>query len=87
MGHLNFNWGASNQDNLIYRLYENGVMVQDNIAELNFSLTMAGKNGEFIYFVTAYNNKTHLESLPSESITINFTVPAAPVGLTYGWAE
>ena len=67
-----------------YRLYEGGELAVDNIAEPNFSLTMDGKEyGDYSYYVTAVRNG--LESPPSNTVIVNFTLPEAPTNLQFGW--
>ena len=87
MAHLNFAWDHSAPNNLEYRLYEDGAMIQDNIAVLNFSLLMDSKPyNTYSYHVTAVDLTTGLESAPSGSVTVNFTIPAAPTGLSASFA-
>ncbi len=87
MAHLSFNWNHAAPANLEYRLYEDGAMVVDNIGELSFSLNMEGKQpNQYSYYVTAVDLTTRLESDPSNAVSINFTLPAAPTGLTVSFA-
>lgn len=68
---------------IVYRLYEDGQMIVDNIGEIEFSLLMTGKEHKaYSYYVTALDNTTKLESVPSNSVSVNFTLPAAPAGLS-----
>lgn len=63
-----------------FNLYENGEPEISDIGELNFSLLMEGKEyGDYNYHVTAVRNG--LESEPSNTVTVNFTMPAAPTNL------
>lgn len=87
MASIQFNWSETNPDsNITYRLYENGSEVVSDIIVLNFTLIMDGKSeGEYVYYVTAFDGATRLESVPSNSVTVNFTMPTAPTGLSVGW--
>lgn len=83
MASLNFTWDHDTQTDLTYCLYENGEKIVADIEVLNFSLIMDGKDvGEYQYYVTAVSTITKLESAPSAVLTVNFTRPAAPHGLT-----
>jgi hypothetical protein len=63
-----------------FRLYENSDLAVDEIGELNFSLLMDEKEfGDYEYYVTAVRNG--LESEPSNTVVVNFTMPAAPTNL------
>lgn len=67
-----------------FRLYENGVLAVDNIGERNLTLLMDGKTyGDYDYYVTSVRNG--IESAPSNTVTVNFTVPEAPTNLQFGW--
>lgn len=90
--HLNFTWQAdsSYEDGsaipsttpITYSLYEDGVKIVDNIADLSFSLLMTGKPSKvYNYSLTATDTLDHLESAPSEPVAISFIVPKPPVGL------
>jgi len=84
MSKLDFSWSYSdtNNPNVFFRLYENGVKAVDNIGDLKFTLLMDGKApGGYDYYVTAVSQTTLLESVPSNTVHINFTKPAAPTGL------
>ena len=88
MASLKFTWNDEYNDRpeITYNLYENNEKIVTDIAQLMFSLLMDGKDeGEYSYYVTAYDNLTKLESPPSNIISVNFTVPAAPTGLSVGW--
>ena len=88
MASLLFNWEDTNGNNpsITYNLYENDVQIVADIAVLNFTLIMdSHASGDYTYEVTAYDNDTKLESLRSDPVTINFTPPAAPAGLSVGW--
>ena len=83
MASLNFSWSHDAPADLTYNLYENGEKVVSDIDVLNFSLLMDGKDvGDYQYYVTAVSTVTKLESAPSAVLTVNFTRPAAPHGLT-----
>ncbi len=89
MASLSFSWRHDNPagSKITFNLYENGELAVDGIAQLQFSLLMDGKpHGEYSYYVTATDSKTKLESDPSESVSINFMVPASPDGFTASWA-
>ena len=64
---------------LYYRLYEDDVLVVDNILEPTFTLTNI-ENGTRVYTVTAVEGS--LESAKSEPQTLNFIPPLAPTGLS-----
>jgi len=65
-----------------FRLYEDGEMVLDNIGELNYSLLMEGKEYKsYDFWVTAVKSQYGIESEPSNTVTVNFTQPAAPTNL------
>lgn len=85
MAKLEFSWSYSDtvHPDVFFRLYENNDLAVDKIGELKFSLLMDGKaTGDYKYYVTAVDERTHLESLPSNTVAVNFTLPAAPAGLT-----
>ena len=88
MASLNFTWSSGNPDGspITYNLYEDGAKVVSDIAQLTFSLLMDGKDfGSYDYYVTSYDTTTKLESIPSETLTVNFTIPSAPTGLSVSW--
>lgn len=87
MASLQFNWSSTNpESNITYRLYEDGTEVVRDISTLNFTLLMDGKEGkDYVYYVTAYDIDTRLESTPSNAVTIPFTAPVAPTSLVAGW--
>lgn len=88
MASLLFNWSNPNTQPVTFNLYENGVQVVSDIGQLSFSLLMDGRpEGEYSYYVTAYDPSTKLESVPSETVTVNFIVPASPTGLSVGWED
>jgi len=90
MASLLFSWSSGNpgNNNITYNLYENGTKVVSDIAELQFSLMMGGKEyGDYSYYLTSYDTKTKLESIPSETLIVNFTAPVSPVGFTVSWTE
>ena len=86
MKSLQFNWSHETPDNLTYNLYQNGEKVEENIATLNFTLIMEGQPlGEHSFYITAVDTSTKLESIPSEVVSVNFTLPRAPDGLSVSW--
>lgn len=88
MASLRFDWGHDDSVNpdISYRLYENNEQIVKNIAVLSFTLLMNNHTqGEFTYHVTAYDNKTQLESVPSPTVTVNFTQPAPVSNFGVGW--
>lgn len=87
MASLQFSWSDTNTaSNITYRLYENSTEIVRDIAVLNFTLLMDDKpQGVYIYDVTAFDESTRLESVPSDSVSINFILPNAPIGLSVGW--
>ncbi len=89
MASLQFTWSDTNEStNITYNLYENSTNVVSDIGQLMFTLLMDGRpEGVYSYYVTAYDTVTKLESVPSESVDINFIVPAAPIGLSVGWID
>lgn len=87
---INFGWTYSDASHprAFFRLYENGSLVVDDIAEPSFSLLMDGKAiGEYRYHVTAVDSDTNLESVPSNTVSINFQKPAAPAGFSASWGD
>ena len=81
--HLNFVWTHDSPANLTFKLYENGVLIIDDIEEMKFSLLMEGREfGVYHYHNTAFDLITKLESVPGPTLDINFTRPAPPTGLT-----
>ncbi len=67
-----------------FRLYEvgNEEPVLDNIGNLNFSYLMSGRDpGEYPFYTTAVKTKIGWESEPSNTVTVDFTQPAAPTNL------
>jgi len=90
MAKIGFEWSYSdaNHPSVFFRLYENQKMVVDNIAVMNFSLLMDGKaEGTYVYNATTVDKTTLLESVPSNTLTINFSKPAAPTGFKGSWAQ
>ena len=89
MASLQFSWSNTNPDsNITYRLYEDGAQIVADIAVLNFTLIMDGKEEkEYTYYVTSFDEATRLESVPSNSVPINFMTPTAPTNLVVGWLE
>jgi len=88
MASLNFTWDHENPDDspITFKLYENGVKVVEDIAQLSFSLLMDDKEqGYYEYNITSYDTRTKLESEPSASVGVNFTVPSAPTGFGVSW--
>lgn len=86
---INFEWSYTDaaHPRAFFRLYENDQLAVDDIGELNFSLLMDGKpNGDYRYHVTAVDSDTNLESVPSNSVAVNFRQPAAPTGFKGSWA-
>lgn len=89
MASIEFRWSHDGRredgsvvSGLHYRLYENGQLAVDDIAELHFSLLMEGKAfGKYAYHVTAVD-MMGLESPPSNTKDIDFFRPSAPTGLT-----
>lgn len=84
MSKLEFSWTYSDttHPSAFFRLYENTKMVVDNIGELKFSLLMDSKTpGVYSYYITAVEPSSLLESIPSATVSVNFTKPAAPTGL------
>jgi len=79
MTHFNFKWNHdSNTDT--FRLYENDVMIVDNIKEPNFSLLMDDKpDGQYYYKVTSVN--MYGESKPSPTVTRSLVRPKPPTNL------
>jgi len=88
MAHLNFEWDASPSAGVdSYNLYENGELIVPDIGVLNFSLLMDGKpEGSYDYYVTAVDADRGLESAPSNTVTADFFVPAAPTNLAVSWS-
>ena len=83
MKSLSFNWNHDTPEGLTYNLYEDGVKVVSDIETLNFTLIMEGKEQkEYTYYVTSFDTRTKLESVPSQSVSVNFTQPSAPTGLS-----
>lgn len=79
--HISFAWDYDQPyvTDVHFVLYEDGAPVVDNIGNLNFDLTMEGKPfKEYAYHVTAVRSEFDIESGPSNSLTVNFTQPAAP---------
>jgi hypothetical protein len=83
MSHLNFSWTHDTEGKeIFYRLYEDDVLVVDNIEELNFSLLMDGKPFKtYRYHVTAVSKETNLESAPSNAVEVPFQAPKSPKNL------
>ena len=76
-----FNWEHQSPENLVFRLYEDGIMIVDNIGAMNFTLSMEGKaDGVYAYYLTSFDTTTKLESVPSETVNVNFIPPQAPTG-------
>lgn len=86
MKKLNFSWSTSQSEanpQVEYRLYENGEMIIDNIAELQFTLLMTDKEPDtYAYHVTATDERNGLESAPSNVVEVAFFPPVAPSGLS-----
>jgi len=81
--HVTIAWNHEdpNPELVKFKLYENGEMIIDEIAELNFVLLMTGKDyGEYTYQVQA--DKLGMLSDMSEPVTLNFTRPATPTNVT-----
>ena len=71
---------------LTYRLYEDGKLVVDEIAALNFELLMEGREQKaYSYTLTAV--RFGLESPQSEPAIANFIPPTAPSGVTVEWFD
>lgn len=86
--HLKINWTHTDPEphQVTFRLYENDVVIVDNIGEMKFSLLMEGKQqGVYAYSVDAV--KYGIASDRSNSASVNFTQPTAPVDLTVSWIE
>lgn len=84
MSNLTFNWKHETQPNEVYRLYENGKMIVDNIGQLSFSIDTTGyEEQEYHFYLTTYNTMTKMESVPSAAVSINFIKPLPPV--ITGW--
>jgi hypothetical protein len=63
-----------------FQLYENGALIVDDIGETHFTLLMDGKDyGDYQYYVTT--KRDGLISEPSNTVVVNFTLPAAPTNL------
>jgi len=87
MAGITFNWEYNYPyaDEVEFRLYEDNVPIVDNIGQLSYSITMNGKDYKsYDYYVTAVRNG--LESAPSNTVTVNFTLPEVPTNLIFGWA-
>ena len=81
MKSITFNWEHQSPTGLVFRLYEDGVMIVDNIGAMNFTLSMDGNaDGVYAYYLTSFDTTTKLESVPSETVNINFIPPQAPTG-------
>jgi len=79
--HIPFKWDHEGGD-AYFRLYENGVLIVDDIAEPHFDLVMQDKAyGDYDYHVTAVRADFDIESEPSNTHTVNFTQPATPTNL------
>ena len=79
--HINFKWiKATDID--YYQLFEDDVLVADNIMEPTFSLLMAGiSQGLHQYQVRGVNQFG--EGPLSDPVAINFILPAKITGLEY----
>ena len=89
MASLNFTWDHDNPagSSITFNLYEDGEKVVSDIGQLSFTLLMDDKDqGSYDYYLTTFDTKTKLESIPSETLTINFTTPSAPTGFAASWA-
>ena len=79
--HIPFRWDYDQPyaDEVHFVLYEDGEPVVNDIGNLYFDLTMEGKEfKEYTYHVTAVRTEYGIESDPSNTLTVNFTRPAAP---------
>jgi len=66
-----------------YKLYENGVPVLDNIGELSFSLDIPEITKDlYSYQISTVITKTNLEGELSDPVTVNFSKPLAPAGMS-----
>lgn len=86
--HLQINWTHTDPEphQVTFRLYENDVVIVDNIGEMKFSLLMDEKaHGVYEYSVDAV--KYGIASDRSNSAAVNFTAPAIPANLTVSWIE
>lgn len=91
MGVINFSWqapteradGSALNNPVTYNLYLNGELYIEEIGALNFTTTDIDQTGLLNFQVTAFDTVTRTESLPSETVTVNFTPPASPTGFTY----
>lgn len=80
--HIPFKWDHDGGSNVYFRLYENDALIVDNIVEPHFDLAMKDKAyGDYDYHVTSVRKDFGIESLPSNTYTVNFTQPAAPTNL------
>jgi len=88
MAHLNFKWDYAAPQGITFNLYEDGNKIVEDIGQLDFSLLMDGKpDGHYDYEVTAFDTQTHRESVPSNSVGVDFFVPAEPTNLVMvGWS-
>lgn len=74
------------RNRLVYRLYENGELAVDEIAELDFNLLMEDRpEGYYDLYVTAV--LFGLESPPSDEVRVPFFTPAAPRDFAVSWSE
>lgn len=86
--HLKINWTHTDPEpnQVTFRLYENDVVIVDNIGEMEFSLLMEEKEqGVYEYSVDAV--KYGIASERSNSVSVNFTKPETPGDLTVSWIE
>jgi hypothetical protein len=85
--HIPFKWDHEG-GSVYFRLYENGELIVNNIAEPYFDVLMKDKEyGDYDYHVTAVRKDFDIESAPSNTYTVNFTQPAAPTNLRVENAE
>lgn len=90
MARVTFTWraptsrtdGSPIADGMVYRLYEDGNLIVDEIAVTNFSIVDAPE-GTRQYYVTAFSPSTGLESEPSPVVTVRLVKPAAPTDLAF----
>jgi hypothetical protein len=82
---ISFEYLADDDTGAMFRLFENGVAIEENGAPL-FSVLMTGKNpGEYSYQVMTV--KGDFESDLSEPLKVNFMKPNPPTNLTARWVK